>query len=250
MLYSSARAVGHGMADFAIPASHRTIPAWKRMWDCVMAVVLLITMSPVIVLAMVLVKLTSRGPAIYSQTRLGLNRQPFTMYKIRTMTHNCEAHTGACWAPRTDPRQTRIGRILRATHVDELPQLWNILRGEMSLVGPRPERPEIIEQIEPMVPGYGIRLTVLPGMTGLAQVQLPPELTIDDVRRKLRYDVQYAAHFSFWLDLRLMISTATKIVGIPFVVPRSLLRIPGAVEVEGIDPIIRKLPSDHFRSPD
>ncbi|MFO0825922.1 MAG: sugar transferase [Gemmataceae bacterium] len=132
------------MAD---PVSTPEVPAWKRAEDFILAGLFLIATSPVIVLAMVVVKLTSPGPAIHSQTRLGLNRRQLTMYKIRTMRQNCEAATGARWATKGDPRQTFVGRILRATHIDELPQLWNVLRGHMSLVGPRPERPEIVEKI-------------------------------------------------------------------------------------------------------
>jgi lipopolysaccharide/colanic/teichoic acid biosynthesis glycosyltransferase len=178
--------------------------------------------------------LTSSGPGIYTQTRLGLHRRPFTIYKIRTMTHNCEAATGARWSSgKSDARVTLIGRFLRRTHIDELPQLWNVLRGEMTLVGPRPERPEIVAQIEPLVPGYGLRLTVLPGVTGLAQIQLPPDTNVDSVRRKVRYDAYYAAHLSLWLDLRLILVTAGKVCGL--VAPlRALLRVPGAEAVEAL----------------
>ena len=154
------------------------MPASDIASQLLMAAPLLVLTAPVILAAIVLVRLTSAGPGIYSQTRLGLNRRPFTIYKIRTMGNNVEARGGIRWATSRDPRVTRIGRFLRATHVDELPQLWNVLRGEMALVGPRPERPEIIAQIEPLIPGYGVRLTVLPGVTGLAQVQLPPDSSV------------------------------------------------------------------------
>jgi lipopolysaccharide/colanic/teichoic acid biosynthesis glycosyltransferase len=208
------------------------IPAWKRTSDCLIAGVLLVPAAAVVLAAMALVKLTSAGPALYSQTRLGLNRRPFAIYKVRTMTYNCEAATGPQWATRNDPRVTFVGRILRATHVDELPQLWNVLRGEMSLVGPRPERPEIIDRIEPLVSGYGARMAVAPGVTGLAQVQLPPDTDLDSVRRKVRYDAYYAAVASLGLDLRLIAATLVKVVGLPFAVSRTLLRVPGAAEVE------------------
>jgi lipopolysaccharide/colanic/teichoic acid biosynthesis glycosyltransferase len=213
------------------PAVHTT-PAWKRCADFVIAGVLLVFAAPVMLAAMALVKLTSSGPAIYSQVRSGLNRRPFTIYKIRTMGFNCEAKTGAQWAVKNDPRITLVGRFLRATHIDELPQLINVLRGDMSLVGPRPERPEIIEKIEPLVPGYAARMTVRPGVTGLAQVQVPPDTDIESVRRKVRYDAYYAATASLWLDLRLIAATLIKVTGLPFAVSRALLWLPGKSDVE------------------
>jgi lipopolysaccharide/colanic/teichoic acid biosynthesis glycosyltransferase len=215
-------------ADDAVPA----VPRWKRCSDCCLAGSLLVLTAPIILGAMVLVKLTSPGPALYSQTRLGLNRRRFTIYKIRSMTHNCEAQTGAQWAVRNDPRVTFVGKILRVTHIDELPQLWNVLRGDMSLVGPRPERPEIIQRVEPLVPGYAARLAVRPGVTGLAQVQLPPDTDIESVRRKVLYDAYYAGVASLWLDLRLMAATLVKMVGLPFGVSRVLLWLPSAPQVE------------------
>jgi lipopolysaccharide/colanic/teichoic acid biosynthesis glycosyltransferase len=192
--------------------------------------------APVVLLALVAVRLTSAGPGIYSQTRLGLHRRPFTIYKIRTMAHDCEAATGARWSPgKSDARVTAVGRFLRRTHIDELPQLWNVLRGDMSLVGPRPERPEIVAQIEPLVPGYAARLAVVPGVTGLAQVRLPPDTTVDSVRRKVRYDAYYAAHLTVWLDVRLILVTAAKVVGL-LGPARALLRVPGRAAVEPVRP--------------
>src|SRR5205807_7700134 len=118
-----------------------------RGLDCALAVCLLIVTAPVILLAMLLIKLTSRGPALYSQSRLGLHGQPFRIYKIRTMIHDCESLTGPRWSVPGDRRVTPVGWFLRRAHLDELPQLWNILRGDMSLVGPRPERPEFVPQL-------------------------------------------------------------------------------------------------------
>jgi lipopolysaccharide/colanic/teichoic acid biosynthesis glycosyltransferase len=217
-------------------APRRGTPRWKRWCDCLVAGPLLVLCAPIILVALVAVRLTSAGPGIYTQTRLGLHRRPFTIYKIRTMAHNCEAATGARWSPgKCDVRVTLIGKFLRATHIDELPQLWNVLRGDMTLVGPRPERPEIIAQIEPQVPEYAQRLTVLPGVTGLAQVQLPPDTNIESVRRKLRYDAYYAAHLSLWLDIRLIFVTAGKVVGLVRVM-RTVLRVPGPLVVEPARP--------------
>jgi lipopolysaccharide/colanic/teichoic acid biosynthesis glycosyltransferase len=214
-----------------VARSARPFPRWKRWADRAVAGSLLVLCAPVILAAIALVRLTSPGPGIYSQVRLGLNRRPFTLYKIRTMGHNCEARSGARWATARDPRVTLVGRFLRSTHIDELPQLWNVLRGEMTLVGPRPERPEIVAQIEPLIPGYAERLTVLPGVTGLAQVQLPPDSSVETVRRKLRYDVYYCSNLGPWLDARLILVTAVKVFGLVGVM-RAVLGIPGPAQVE------------------
>jgi lipopolysaccharide/colanic/teichoic acid biosynthesis glycosyltransferase len=211
-------------------------PTWyascKRAVDAVLAVLLLILASPLMLVAMILMRLTSRGPAIYPQRRVGRDGRCFTMYKIRTMVHHCERSTGPVWAISRDSRATAIGRLLRRTHFDELPQLWNIVRGEMSLVGPRPERPEIIAQLERAIPHYRYRLSVTPGLTGLAQVQLPPDTDLAGVQRKLVFDLYYIQRLSFWLDLQLLLCTALFLVGIPFAVSRRLLRVPsrGAAE--------------------
>jgi lipopolysaccharide/colanic/teichoic acid biosynthesis glycosyltransferase len=204
----------------------------KRGADLILAIAMLVLSAPLMLLAMLLVRLTSRGPAIYSQTRLGHRGRPYTIYKIRTMVQDCESRTGATWATAGDPRVTPAGRFLRRTHLDELPQLWNVLRGEMSLVGPRPERPEFAADLGRAVPCYEERLSVLPGITGLAQVQLPPDSDLEDVRRKLACDLYYAREIGFWLDLRILLCTATKVVGVPFTLPGSLLRMPSGKVVE------------------
>ena len=144
--------------------------AVKPVVDFALAAVILLLSLPVIVVAAVMVKLTSRGPVIYTQDRLGLGGKVFTIYKIRTMYLDSERHSGPRWSLPGDPRVTPVGRALRWCHVDELPQLVNILRGEMSLIGPRPERPEFLNQLERALPDYRRRLTVRPGLTGLAQV--------------------------------------------------------------------------------
>jgi lipopolysaccharide/colanic/teichoic acid biosynthesis glycosyltransferase len=206
--------------------------AAKAVIDFVLALLLLILTLPLIVLAALAVKLTSRGPAFYSQTRLGQGGRPYRIYKVRTMTHNCESKTGARWATPDDPRITRVGRLLRRTHIDELPQLWNVLRGEMSLVGPRPERPEFVPRLEQAVPRYRERLRVRPGLTGLAQVQLPPDSDLDSVRRKLAHDLHYVEHAGPWLDLRILASTVFHVLGLPAGVGRVLLVLPGGKPVE------------------
>jgi lipopolysaccharide/colanic/teichoic acid biosynthesis glycosyltransferase len=206
--------------------------ASKRAADLALAALVSVPTVPVMILAMVLVKLTSPGSSIYSQARVGLHGRPFIIYKIRTMFVDSEGATGAQWSLPGDRRITRIGRILRATHADELPQLWNVFRGEMSLVGPRPERPEFVGKLEQAIPCYRDRLLVRPGVTGLAQVQLPPDTDFGSVRRKLACDLYYIREAGLWLDLRIVLSTACSLVGIPFDLSRIVLRIPSGAVVE------------------
>jgi lipopolysaccharide/colanic/teichoic acid biosynthesis glycosyltransferase len=205
---------------------------WKFRLDFFLASVLSVVTAPVMLLAMLLVHLTSRGPVIYSQTRLGQYGRRYTIYKIRSMYHDCERLTGPRWSTPGDDRVTWIGKILRASHIDELPQLWNILRGEMSLVGPRPERPEIVVGLELAIPCYRDRLQVRPGVTGLAQVQLPPDTDLESVRRKIAYDLYYIERSDLWLDIRLILATALGIVRIPDSWISSLLSIPDSDIVE------------------
>jgi lipopolysaccharide/colanic/teichoic acid biosynthesis glycosyltransferase len=200
--------------------------ALKLALDGTLAALVLIMTAPVVLLAAVLVKLTSRGPAFYTQVRVGRHERLFTIYKLRTMTVDSEAATGAVWCRAGDPRVTPLGRLLRATHIDEFPQLLNVLRGEMSLIGPRPERPEIVNTLETKIDGYMRRLEVLPGISGLAQIQLPPDTCLEEVRRKLICDLHYIGHRSIGLDLRIMICTGVFLAGVPLRWSRRLLRIP------------------------
>jgi lipopolysaccharide/colanic/teichoic acid biosynthesis glycosyltransferase len=170
---------------------------------CVLGVILL----PVVLIAVVLVKLTSRGPAFYLQTRVGKNGRPFTLIKLRTMVHNAEALTGPVWATTNDSRVTLLGRYLRDLHIDEFPQLVNVLAGQMSLIGPRPERPEFVSRLEWVIRDYRERLNVRPGISGLAQLKLPPDSDIDSVRRKLTHDLYYVRHVSPVLDAKLLFFT-------------------------------------------
>src|SRR4051794_6916612 len=202
--------------------------------EFVAALALLVLTAPVMVLAAAVVRLTSPGRAFYAQTRVGRGGRVYTMYKIRSMYHDCEKHSGPKWATQGDPRVTPVGRVLRATHVDELPQLVNVLRGEMSLIGPRPERPEFVTNFERTIPRYGERLRVRPGVTGFAQVQLPPDTTEESVRRKLTYDLYYIDAVNPWLDVCIVLCTVLKMVGIPFTVLRRLFGMPSAAEVEQV----------------
>lgn len=203
----------------------------KILFDFSVALVLLILAFPVLLLVAVLVKLTSSGPFLYRQIRSGKGGRPFTICKVRTMVQDSERN-GACWSLPGDPRITWFGRFLRWTHLDELPQLWNVLCGDMSLIGPRPERPEFIPGLETAIPRYRERLLVRPGLTGLAQVQLPSDTEIESVRRKIAYDLWYVQNRTFGLDVRILIATALKMCGARFGFLRWLLRFPTREVVE------------------
>ena len=179
----------------------------KIVLDFVAALMVLVLTAPLILLVVVVVKWTSRGPAFYCHERLGKNGRLFTLYKMRTMVDNAEAETGPIWAEPHDVRITPVGRLLRQFHIDELPQLFNVLRGDMSMVGPRPERPELVTSFEWDVPHYHERLQVRPGLTGFAQLRLPPDTDTDCVRRKLVYDLYYVQRYSFSLDLQILFLT-------------------------------------------
>ena len=183
---------------------------WKRFVDVPIALLLAVIALPFVGVAWVLVRVTSRGPGFYKQVRLGLDGRPFTIYKLRSMRVDAETATGAVWTARDDKRITLLGKFLRITHIDELPQLYNVLRGDMDLVGPRPERPEFVTELEKRIDGYTYRLYVRPGLTGLAQLNQPPDVDLNDVRRKLVFDFDYIEHSSFGLDMRLLFCTALK----------------------------------------
>ena len=188
----------------------------KELFDRSLACTLLVLTAPLLFFLMILVRLSSRGPAIYSQLRVGKDGHPFRIYKIRTMHNDCEKQTGPVWAERNDPRVTGLGRWLRRSHLDELPQLINVLRGEMSFVGPRPERPELFDSLQQQIPLFHLRVQVKPGVTGLAQIRQESDRTIRDVRRKLRYDLLYIRKSGLWLDVKLMIATFPRIFGSRF----------------------------------
>jgi lipopolysaccharide/colanic/teichoic acid biosynthesis glycosyltransferase len=197
----------------------------KIFFDYLLAAILLLPGLMLMALLICLVRLTSRGPVIYSQSRVGWKGQVFNMHKIRSMSHNAEAHTGPAWTQTADPRVTWVGHFLRKLHLDELPQLFNVLRGEMSLVGPRPERPEFVEILARRIPDYTRRLAVRPGITGLSQLNLPPDGDLDDVRRKVVLDLEYIRAASWWLDLRLIVCTALRIAKLPILGLFGLQRI-------------------------
>ena len=187
------------------------MPAWeestKRLIDLAVSFVVLIVGLPVWISIGFLVRMTSPGPAIYSQRRVGRQGRRFTMYKFRTMHQNAEALTGPVWATEDDPRYTGIGRWLRKTRIDEIPQLWNVLKGNMSLVGPRPERPYFVEQLMQEIPLYNRRHRVKPGITGWAQVMWRYDSSLEDVQQKVKYDLFYIENMSLRMDFKILFRT-------------------------------------------
>ena len=186
---------------------------WKSLLGRTFAFLLLLPGLPIIGLLVVLVRLTSRGPGIYRQVRVGLHGKTFAMYKIRTMRCDAEVRTGPAWTQKNDPRVTPVGRVLRKLHLDEFPQLFNVLRGEMALIGPRPERPEFTQVLAREIPGYMDRVLILPGITGLAQINLPPDTDLDSVRRKLVLDLEYVRAANPVLDVRMLACTVLRMLG-------------------------------------
>ena len=197
--------------DTIAPAYFR----WKGVLDRVLAAILLIPGFPIIGALILLVRRTSKGPGIFVQKRVGKDGREFDIFKIRTMTHDAEHATGPVWAKDADPRTTPIGVILRRFHLDEFPQLVNVLKGEMSLVGPRPERPEFVQVLTKQIPGYRDRLMVPPGITGLAQLNLPPDSGLDSVRKKVAIDLDYIQNAGPLLDLRILLGTLVRLVKLP-----------------------------------
>ena len=186
---------------------------FKRIIDMAGAAVLLVLAQPVMIVAGLAIKATSPGPILYNQQRVGMNGKVFTIHKFRSMRADAEATTGAVWAtPGRDPRVTRVGAFLRRSRIDELPQLWNVLRGDMSLVGPRPERPEFVSQLTEQIPFYGQRHAVRPGLTGWAQVRYAYGASVEDAMEKLQYNLYYIKNRSIALDVYIIFETLKTVV--------------------------------------
>jgi sugar transferase (PEP-CTERM system associated) len=185
----------------------RALLAAKRAIDLTCATIGLVLAAPLMLLAAIAIKLTSKGPVFYHQTRVGHNGRTFTAHKFRSMRADAEAATGAVWAQSNDDRVTSVGRFIRRTRLDETPQLWNVLTGEMSLVGPRPERPEFVAKLTDQIPFYGLRHSVRPGLTGWAQVRYTYGASVEDALEKLQYDLFYIKHVSIAFDLFIVLET-------------------------------------------
>ena len=192
-------------------SSYFALKAWPTR---IVAALLLVIAAPLIMVLAAIVRLTSAGPGLFRQTRTGRHGGEFPMYKIRTMYEDAESVSGPTWCVPGDSRITPVGKLLRLLHLDELPQLINIVRGEMDLIGPRPERPAFVDWLAREIPNYRDRLDVLPGVTGLAQINLPPDETLDCVRKKLALDCDYIRTASPGLDLRILICTFLRMIGI------------------------------------
>jgi sugar transferase (PEP-CTERM system associated) len=190
----------------------RASMAVKRVFDVSLSLVGVVVSLPVMALVALAVKATSAGPVLYRQERVGLNGHIFTVLKVRTMREDAEAATGPVWSLKNDARVTPIGRFLRRTRLDEIPQLLNVLRGEMSFVGPRPERPSFVEQLTAQIPFYGQRHVVKPGLTGWAQVRYSYGASVEDAIEKLQYDLYYIKNLSFSLDLVIVLETIKTVV--------------------------------------
>ena len=189
-------------------ASGRMISsAAKRAFDIVASLLLLALTVPIVLLTALAIKVESRGPAFYRQRRVGLYNQDFNILKLRSMRQDAEVSGKAVWAAEDDPRITRIGRFIRKVRIDELPQCWTVLKGEMSFVGPRPERPQFVADLEHQLPYYAERHMVKPGITGWAQINYPYGASIEDARHKLEYDLYYVKNYSPFLDLLILLQT-------------------------------------------
>jgi sugar transferase (PEP-CTERM system associated) len=186
--------------------------ALKRASDIVFSIGMLLLTLPLMTLTALAIKIDSPGPVFYRQQRIGYFGRPFTLLKFRSMSVDAEAGGAARWAQKQDPRVTKVGAFIRATRIDELPQLANVLRGEMSMVGPRPERPVFVEQLARVIPFYRERSYVKPGLTGWAQVNFPYGASVEDAREKLTYDLYYVKHRSLLLDLFILLSTVRVVV--------------------------------------
>lgn len=221
-----------GVASFLLQFSKRVYTRVKKIFDFTVALIALVLLSPVMLIIAVLIKLDSPGPIFYTQKRVGLNRRrrsgknrsstdsrnenklgrPFEIYKFRTMYCDAESKKGAVWAKKDDSRVTRVGKILRKTRLDEIPQFFNVLKGEMSIIGPRPERPEFVCDLNKSIHYYHRRYDMKPGITGLAQTRFKYVASVQDTRKKLKYDLLYLKKMCFFLDLNIIFSTFVTVI--------------------------------------
>ena len=202
----------------------------SRFFNFTLAALALLIASPILILLAIVVKLTSRGPILYAQTRVGVDRrwrctlalherrledlggQVFTIYKFRTMRVDAERGSGVVWAQENDPRVTLLGKYMRILRLDEFPQFWNVLRGDMNVVGPRPERPSIVSRLREDIPEYQCRHRVKPGITGLAQINQTYDASLDDVRSKVRWDLRYIREQGIWGDVAIVLRTVPSVL--------------------------------------
>ncbi len=198
---------GSGIFGMIVSFLKRAYLVAKRIFDIIVSLLGILILSPLFLLAAILIKSSSKGPILYKQIRVGQKGKLFEIYKFRSMKMDAEKECGPVWAKKDDDRLITVGKFLRMSRIDELPQFFNILKGDMSLIGPRPERPVFVEKFKEMIPDYEKRLLVKPGITGLAQVWHKYDETIKDVRKKIKYDVLYIKKLNFGTDVRIFLRT-------------------------------------------
>ena len=196
LIFSDGFSSGRRLSSFA-----------KRIFDILASLALLVIAAPLILIGAIIVKLDSKGPAFFRQTRVGLYGEAFELIKLRSMRQDAEVNGEAVWAQKNDPRITRVGKFIRLTRIDELPQVWSVLKGDMSFVGPRPERPQFVEDLETKLNYYAERHMVKPGITGWAQINYPYGASLEDARHKLEYDLYYAKNYTPFLDVLILLQT-------------------------------------------
>ena len=199
--------ISTGFVGFMIRFARSRFREFKRIFDMTIAGLGIVMAVPIILITAVIIKIVSPGPVFFKQERVGWGGRPFYLYKLRTMCVDAEKNTGPVWAKEDDPRLIRFGKIIRKLHIDELPQLFNVLKGDMSIVGPRPERPVFVERLSREVIDYRKRISVRPGITGLAQVWHRYDETIADVRKKVKYDLLYIREMCLMVDIRILFRT-------------------------------------------
>ncbi|MFH0731623.1 MAG: exopolysaccharide biosynthesis polyprenyl glycosylphosphotransferase [Candidatus Omnitrophota bacterium] len=204
---SSLALISTGIIGWVIRFARKRFEEFKRCFDVTVASVGLVVTAPIMLLTAMLIKIVSPGPVFYKQERMGRSGKLFDIYKFRTMKLDAEKETGPIWARENDPRLIKFGKIIRKAHIDEIPQLFNVLSGEMSIVGPRPERPVFVKTLSKEISDYRKRYAVKPGITGLAQVWHKYDETIQDVRKKIKYDLLYIKRMCLMTDVRILFRT-------------------------------------------
>lgn len=204
---SSIALISTGIFGYIVRFARKRFQEFKRILDVFMSAFGIVLAAPVVAFTALIIKIVSPGPVFFRQERVGLGGEIFDIYKLRTMNLDAEKDTGPVWAREDDPRLIKFGKIIRKTHIDELPQLFNVLAGDMSIVGPRPERPVFVGELSKKICDYKKRLKVRPGITGLAQVRHKYDETLQDVKKKVKYDLLYIREMCFMVDIRILLRT-------------------------------------------
>lgn len=201
-----------GFFGYLLRFARKRFQEFKRGFDVMVSIIALLLSAPIVAVTAMLIKIISPGPVFFRQERVGLKGKIFDIYKLRTMKLDAEKDTGPIWAQEDDPRLIKFGKFIRKSHIDEIPQLVNVLRGEMSIIGPRPERPMFVEKLDTQIVDYRKRLSVKPGITGLAQVFHKYDETLEDVKRKIKLDLLYIRKMCLWVDMRILAMTVVAVL--------------------------------------